>query len=84
MVSAEIETADDRGNGLPAAGCRIGESHAGELGAGRRPENEDVGAGVAGAAIELERGDLAGNGGLELYADFERRSIIKVGLRRCI
>ena len=46
------------------------------------PQIEEVRAGVAGAAIELERGDLAGNGGLELHADFERRAVVQIGLRR--
>ena len=70
-----------QGHGLPAAGGGVRERHAGEIGSGRRPQVEDVRAGVAGAAIELERGDLAGNGGLELHADFERRAIIQIGLR---
>ena len=39
-------------------------------------------AGVAGAAVELERGDLARDGGRELHADFERRAVIQTGLRR--
>ena len=81
---AEIATGVDKAHGLPAARGGVRERHAGELGSGRRPQVEEVRAGVAGAAIELEGGDLAGNGGLELHADFERRAIIQIGLRRCV
>ena len=67
---------DGRGkaHGLPAARGGVRECRAGELGSGRGPQVEDVRAGVAGAAVEFERGDLAGNGGLELHADFELAS----------
>ena len=79
MVLAVIEIGGRQGNGLPAARGRVGKGRAGELGAGRSPEVEDVRAGVAGAAIEFESRDLAGHGGCELHAEFELAAVIEVG-----
>jgi hypothetical protein len=58
------------------------EGHAGELRSGRGPQIKKIRAGVAGAAVEFERGDMAGNGGRELHAEFEWRPVIKGGQRR--
>ena len=54
------------------------EGRAGELRSGRGPQIKKIRAGVAGAAVEFERGDLAGNGGRELHADFEWRPVISL------
>ena len=60
-----------QGNSLPAAGSRIGKGRAGETGSCRSPEIKDVGASVAGAAIEFESRNLAGHRGRELHPDFD-------------
>ena len=52
-----------QGHGLPAARPRVAEGGAGQLRAGCAPQVKKVRAGVAGAAVELEGGDLAGNRG---------------------
>ena len=84
MVLAVIETGVARVHGLPATRRGVGEGRAGELGSSRAPQVEEIRAGVAGAAVELERRDVACRAGLELHADFKRRAVIQVGLRRRI
>ena len=71
-----------QGHRLPAARRGVGEGRAGELRAGRSPQIEHVGAGVAGAAVEFERGDLAGTEDVNFMPDFELRAVIEAGLRR--
>ncbi len=48
----------------------------------RRPQAEQVRAGVARAAIELQRSNLARGGRGELHADFQRRAVAEIGLCR--
>ena len=71
-------------HGLPTACPRIGEGRAGQLRAGCGPQVEKIRAGVAGATVKLQRGDLAGNRGRELHADFKRRAVIQSGQHRRI
>ena len=59
---------------LPARGGLAGEGGGGQQRAGAGPEVADVGAGVVGALVEPDAGDVAGDVGAEPHADLGRRS----------
>src|SRR4051812_18774420 len=68
---------------LPSGGALVGEGRGGELGSGGGPQGADVGAGVAGALVEADAGDLAAHVGLELHAEFDGGGVGDAGVGRC-